>query len=208
MKTLQSFVDASMLGDGALRLRTNNSEKNPKYQLSQIALHTDYVEWIEKELSSFGLVVKKYFIPSNTRTTIENVVINAKDSWRLETWNNSQLLPLYYRWYGYGKKQVPADITLDWQALAMWIMDDGSLARNAYQIYSMSFSELENYVLTNALSRDLNISATVINHHGKKIINIPTRYTEIIINNTQPYITPSFTYKFKALDKSRKYGER
>lgn len=202
MRTLQSFIDASMLGDGALRLRVANRERNPKYQLSQVGTHTDYVEHIEQLLTHYGLTVRKYFIPAYVRGSI-----NAKDSWRLETRNNANLLPYYYRWYGYGKKKVPADIVLDWFSVALWIMDDGSVTRGAYQIYSMSFSEEENYLLTTALYRDLGISANVINHHGKKIISIPKRFTAQIIENTKPYIVPSFAYKFEALSKPRKNGE-
>ena len=208
MRTLQSFIDASMLGDGGLRLRKSNREENPKYQFSQVETHTDYVTYIGNVLIDYGLTVRRYFISGKIKIRkSDGYVYNAHNSWRLETWNSPELLSSYYRWYGYGKKKIPADIKLDWYSLAHWIMDDGSLSRNSYQIYSMSFTEDEQYLLTNVLYRDLDISSTVIKHHGKHIINISTRCTENIVNNIYPFILPSFTYKLKALSKSRELLE-
>jgi LAGLIDADG DNA endonuclease family len=192
MRTLQSFVDNSMLGDGALRLRIKNRERNPKYQFSQIETHTDYVEWIEATLKTFGLTKGS---------------INAKGSWRLETRNSKELLPLYYRWYGYGRKKVPADIRFTWETLAMLIMDDGSNTRGAVQLYTMAFDVEELDVLIGAMYRDLGIHVSINKHHNKSILYIPRQVLTDYGNELRPYVLPSFEYKFEALPKSRKNGE-
>lgn len=192
----ERFVEASLLGDGCLRLRKANRNKNANYQFSQIALHKDYVDWICEIMKDVG-PAKTYFIPGKYDKKNN---ITAKDAYRLETGARALWTPLYYKWYPNNKKTVPSDLTIDAQTMAIWIMDDGTYnwRRNTMEIYSMSFDEEQHKLLKQVIYRDLNLEATIGNHHGFKVIRFNKKNLTPLIELISPYMLPSFEYKVKA----------
>lgn len=155
-KEQRSVLIGSILGDGTLRLgqRAVNANFKVEHGLAQ----AEYVRWKYKIFQPW--VFTKPKISYRRRESGERY---SKSLW-FRTIRHPILTCFREKFYKNRKKVIPSDIVndLDDLALAVWIMDDGSLNKNRIDISTYSFTIQEISFLETALKSKFNISA---NHY-------------------------------------------
>lgn len=106
----------SMLGDGCL-YRHKITHK-PYYATQRTLLDRAYAEWQQDLFKDFAL-------PLKTGSTFDERTGKNYQWAKFQTRRSDVFSSEYERWYGTGDKQVPQDIELSQNALAIWLADDG-----------------------------------------------------------------------------------
>ena len=96
------------------------------------------------------------------------------------------------------KKTVPTNIysLLTQQALAIWIMDDGSKSDNGFKINTKSFCFEENLLLQKTLKTKFNLQPSIQRHKDKFSLCFKTKQIFSLYSIVKPYILPCMRYKF------------
>jgi hypothetical protein len=162
----QSTLIGSILGDGTLRLgqRAISANFKTEHGLDQ----KEYVFWKYQIFRPWVFTEPK--ISYRYRESGERY----PKSWWFRTIRHPILTEFHHKFYTDGRKIVPVDIKKDINplALAVWIMDDGSLNRNHLDISTYSFSLPEIHLLKNALKSNL-MSAKL---ESSLILSVHTSY--------------------------------
>lgn len=195
----RSVIIGSLLGDGTMRLGRKAANANFKVEhgLAQKA----YVAWKYEKLKS--LVHTEPKLSYRYRESGERY----PKSWWFRTLRHPLFTEVYDRFYerdGYrtGKKIIPQNIAfdLDAQALAVWIMDDGSYSKGAMSISTYSFAESDIHLLQQALHEAFRIKAGYHSDRDKGFrMHLNTRETKCLVHAIHPYIIPSMNYKIGVL---------
>lgn len=102
------------------------------------------------------------------------------------------------RFYRDGLKIVPKDIgkDLDALALAVWIMDDGSLSKNKIDISTYSFTEKEVQLLQRVFKENFGLIANYYRDRNKGYrMYFKISETKKLISLIKPYIVDCLKYK-------------
>lgn len=182
-ENLIKIIRAGLLGDGSL--------SNNKYTESHKLDHEEYVDYLYKITTNFG--IKKDYRISGYGSKMVRFV--SKD---LKTLKNERKL-----WYPKGKKVVPKDLSwIDDFVVAKWYMDDGSLSHNENQndracFATNGFNEIDVKRLADKLAELYNVDVTVYNSKGWSIRINSGKNNEI--NNfwkrISQFIIPCMKYK-------------
>lgn len=201
---LTKITAASLLGDASVHIPKDGS-KNAIFSLAQTIDHSDYIFHIATILESVTRVKFWENQPS---------MPNAKRQLHLQTMRHPFYTKFRERMYGTGIKSVdPHYLTLlDWEFLAHWFMEDGSLStspqkkdgrwynRKEAYLHTNGFSYGDNMLLKQALKEKLAIESNIRIYPGKTgnrtyFLSIYKKSIDKMIEGITKYIVPSFEYK-------------
>lgn len=206
-KTKIKYIVAFTYGDGGIY----QHGRECRFEANTIAENMDYILWRKEILENIT--------PINLYKN--NVVGNRKESYK----TTSRTHPLYTRvrnrMYLLGKKVIdPHYLTLlDWETLAIWYMDDGSIRPNirTYKdktyyctptpnIATNCFSYGDNLLIKKAVKEKLELEFNITKHakHGEEqqyILNLASSSFDRFIEGVRPFILPSFQYKLNPYDR-------
>lgn len=198
---ITKIVTASLLADGCLDIPQDGSI-NARYRQPKVITNKDYLEWFGNIVSEVCGV--KYY-------TFQPKMQNAKEQIMLYTRVHPFYTAIYNRMYPNGHKVVdPHYLTLlDWESMAVWYQEDGSLHVNEANkngvfyacpiLCTDSFSYGEQHNLRTAIKEKLGIEFNVssFRKHGKQMYRLRLRSSDIhkFMDNILPHIQESFKYK-------------
>ncbi len=181
------IIIGTLLGDGFL-------ERNGNYVrliIDHSTKQRSYVEWMYKELKSFGgqVVYKKQFDP-RTNQFYHHSVFRSQTSPALE-----QYYSLFYR---DKRKSIPLALPkiITPLILAIWFMDDGYRRNdcNAARLNTQSYTIKEHEIIQQALST-LGIQSTIHKQKQNLVIYIPSHSMNRLRQLLKGLIIPEMEYK-------------
>ena len=184
------LIIGSMLGDGTLRV--GDGAVNANLKIEHGLAQQDYVWWkynILKPLVFTG--------PKISYRYKENGDKYAKSLW-FRTIRHPEITNFHNRFYENGRKIVPKNIAQDLNdlALAIWVMDDGSLNSNRLDISTYSFSESEINLLQKVIKKNFGLTANYYKDRDKGYrVYFGVGETKNLIKIIKPLILSSLNYK-------------
>ncbi len=180
---MKELIDGLLLGDGSLDKRA----KNARYRHS--CKHKEYIEYIIKELFSFGICTETIYDKDNGYGTGRVFQCYSKIHKNLTT--------QYERWYIDKKKTLPSDLILTPLILLHWYIGDGGfdsdkgyLRQISIAAHNFSFEERE--ILCDKLRNfNLKVSNT---KRGK--INITKKSIPLFLSIIGECPVKCYQYKF------------
>lgn len=203
-KYLTKIVAGSLLGDGSVHI-PNDGSRNARYSQNKTADHRDYVEWLIERLETITKVSVWDYQPK---------MQNAKPAIGFQTRTHPFYTKFRDRMYPLGYKSVdPHYLTLlDWEMLAVWYQEDGTIhsrVQGNYQdiqvaLRSDSFTYGDNLLLKKALKEKTETEWNVRRMTNKKgefkyYLALVRSSLPRFIDNIAPFILPSFEYKVRTL---------
>jgi LAGLIDADG DNA endonuclease family len=103
----------------------------------------------------------------------------------------------HHRFYGEGRKTVPADIARDLSplALAVWLMDDGAADYAGVTFQTHSFGREGSDRLAAVLRDRHCLKASVRGNRGGWIVYVHASSLTRLTETVEPHLLPQFTYK-------------
>lgn len=193
------IVAASLLGDGSVGIPPDGS-KNAKYRQPKTIDHMDYVDRLSNILEEIT--------PTN-RYEWQPKLGNAKRQVMLQTRTHPFYTNFRNRMYPNGHKVVdPHYLTLlDWEFMAIWYQEDGSLIRDVRKqgtyakvtLSTNAFSYGDQHCLRQAIKEKLNVDFNVKDCRKESsqqyILLLRAVDLSKFLDGVAPYISPSFEYK-------------
>lgn len=179
-KTQTSVLVGSLLGDGTLRI--GDRAFNANFKVEQGLRQKDYVFWKYR-------VFKKWVItPPKISYRYNNIGLPYAKSWWFRTLRHPEMTKFRKVFYPGGSKAVPANLAdwLDELALAVWVMDDGSLNQNKMDISTYSFGRDEISLLQEILYERFSLRSNFYRDRNKGL-----RMIFLI----KPFVHPCLAYK-------------
>lgn len=199
-KYATKIVAASLLADGSVGIPPDGS-KNAKYRQPKTVDHMDYVDWLASVLERVT--------PTN-RYEWQPKMENAKRQVMLQTRCHPFYTRFRERMYPNGFKVVdPHYLTLlDWEFMAVWYQEDGSLSRdvrvggNTYAkivLCTQAFSYGDNHflrkVIKERLDVDFNVDSCRQNGNQHYVLRLRSVDLAKFMDGVEPFILPSYKYK-------------
>lgn len=191
-KQITKVIAASLLGDASIQ--KSKDWNNTRFSLTLVDPHKDHLEYVAQYIEEITPV--SYYRNEHDR-----------GGRKPYTQMYSRVHPFFNtyreRMYGTGRKSVDKHYLelLDWEYLAIWYMQDGTLNREKNQIVlcTQSFSYPENHYLRIALKEKLNLDFTVRsyqqNNHLLHRLDLTQKQTSFVCESVAPYVQDSFKYK-------------
>lgn len=192
MMQLSKFISWSVFGDGFVGYSNNN--KNAHYAIQRSPEHKDYINMISdkfSELQDCNVSVGEYIRKDNNKSVIF-----------LRTSSHPIFSRIRERQYQDGHRVIdPHQLTfLDWEAMAILYMDDGSLCVNnkgslITRISTCAYCYAEQELLRIEFIKRFNLIFN-INKCGKFWqLNLAKQSRDLFYKNITPYILDSYKYK-------------
>jgi hypothetical protein len=191
---LVPILFGSLLGDCTAELRSGSA----RFRFYQSSGHASYLLWLHALIAGMGacsptVPVLQSRTPSLPGGTPRDVI-------RFSTYSFSDLLWLYTAFYPAGLKVVPrelCDLYLTPEALAIWIMDDGSNLPYGLKLATNSFTAEDNAFLAGFLSKRYSLDARVHSAGvpGQTCIYITSGSMPALRKLVTPHMHPSMLYK-------------
>ena len=161
-------------------------ERRGKIQIEHSGAQKDYTAWKYEKLQSISYGSPKKVIRTDNR--------NGKEYSSYRFWTRQFFRSWRDRFYPDGKKIIPSDLQdLSPVTMAIWYMDDGSLADNKRIVLSTdSFDEKSHERLLKLLKSSFGVRSSL---KGSGKILIGTRDAQKLIARIKPYIHKSMAYK-------------
>jgi hypothetical protein len=213
------YVVAFTYGDGYI----GRHGINCRFEANNIIDNKDYIEWRASILQNIT-ETKIYFIEINRG--------NRKNILKTSTKTHPIFTKVHSRMYLNGKKVIDPHYLklLDWETLAIWYMDDGSI-RPTIRYYkdktyyctptpnlaTCCFSYGDNLLIKKAIKENLEIEFNISKHAKTKlgeqqyILNLASSSFNKFVDGVRKYILPSFEYKLNPYEKpllEREGGEK
>ena len=174
----RAIIIGSLLGDGAMRCKTNALlEVNHSWHQQA------YVVWKYRRLADLVLTPPKLRRGNGDRI-----------SCRFVTRSLPVLTPYFDLFYASGKKIAP-DLELFPLALAVWFMDDGCKSRNAVYLNTQQFDLASQQRLLDQLHDQWGIEGTLNKDKSYHRIRISVRGTVRLASLVDRYLLPELRYK-------------
>ena len=173
-----AIVTGTLLGDGAMRCKTN-----ALLEINHSAAQQSYVEWKYRHLAELVAT------PPKTRRGNGNRI-----ACRFVTRSIPALTPYYLLFYANGRKEVP-ELQLTALSLAVWFMDDGCRSRNAVYLNTQQFDWHSQQRLLRMLAEQWGISATLNKDKTYHRIRVSVAGTVRLAEVVKPYLLPELRYK-------------
>lgn len=185
----------SLLGDG--HMEKDKHGFGSRFVFYQSKLNGEYLLWLHSCLSDLGYCKKD--IPVIKSRTSNKTELRCY-YFRFRTFTFSSFNWIYDSFYINNRKVIPSFIGeyLTPLALAIWIMDDGSLYKNkGLKFCTNSFTLKEIKILQKILFDKYNLKSTI---HRTGLINQYNIYIlkssmNDLINIVKPHIHPTMMYK-------------
>jgi len=205
-KQATKIVAASLLGDG--NIHREGGTKNGRFSLTQIPIHCDHVEYIAQFLEPITRIRRYEQAP--TAKIIMGKQSKSNGRYSIISMNHPFYTHIYNRVYGTGKKSVdPHYLTLlDFEMLAIWYQQDGSLGVKNGNVFRVpllmtdNFSLPEVMLLSKAIYEKTDIVTTIrkerkTNGEYYYRLRISAKTTKMFIDGIYPFVQPSFQYKLE-----------
>ena len=203
---LTKIVAASLLGDGSVHI-PNDGSINAAFSMAQVVDHRDHVDFIKNLLEDITRV---------KTWEIQPKLGNSRRQYHMQTMRHPFYTKFRHRMYGTGIKAIdPHYLTfMDYEMLAIWYMQDGSLSttphiretgnynRKELFLYSNSFSYGDNMLLKDCLKEKFAIESNIRHSKGKTgnityFLSIYKKCIDTFLEGVTPFIQPSFQYKLQ-----------
>jgi LAGLIDADG DNA endonuclease family len=172
-----SIVIGTLLGDGAMRCKTN-----ALLEINHSVHQQTYVDW------KFGHLAELVSTPPKQRAGN-----GGRTAYRFVTRSLPELTPYYRLFYSAGRKVAP-EVVLTPQALAVWMMDDGSRSRRALYLNTQQFDAASQQRLLRLLEEQWGIAGTLNRDKSYYRIRLSVggtaRFTELVF----PHVLPESKY--------------
>ena len=188
----KSVLIGSILGDGTLQLGERGANANFKSEHGLV--QKEYVYWKYNIFKPWVFTEPK--ISYRYKESRERY---AKSYW-FRTVRHPTLTEFHKRFYENGKKMIPKDIAgdIDALALAVWVMDDGSLNSNQLDISTYSFTLQDIYLLIDALKSNFGLSSKYYRDRDKGYrMYFNKTETRKLISLIKPHVIPNIDYKIR-----------
>lgn len=205
-KQATKIIAASLLGDG--NIHRENGTKNGRFMLTQIPIHKDHVEYVAQFLEPITRL--RRYEESSQNKVVMGKYSYSNGRYSIISMNHPFYTHIYNRWYGTGRKAIdPHYLTLlDFEMLAIWYMQDGSLGVRNKTVYRYPLFCTDNFSLAEVelLRRAIIEKIGVITNVRKERKKSGEYYYRLVvsqksicgfINGIEKYIQPSFQYKLE-----------
>ena len=185
---LNSIITGILLSDGHL---FKNKAGNTLFSFKQTIKRFDFF-WIV--FLKFSHFCQGYPILDRTR-------INGKYYCLIVF--ATRVFPCFTKWYNLfyvnNKKIVPLELynMLDYEALAYWIMCDGTRSGSGIVLQTQSFTVKECVFIISILIHKFNLTCNIYMQNNKPTIYINSKSIKQIKHKLLPYFPISMKYKFK-----------
>jgi hypothetical protein len=203
----QEVIEGSLLGDAHFKRIENREDSYPSFVKNNI--NYDHILFVAKHLFVHNWELRISEIENKGN-------YNGKNQFKVATWSEIELKPLYQRWYpewNNYKKVIPYDINVTPTVLLHWFMDDGSSfhrrknspTKQIYiEFYCQSFNREELSNLCDIINHKFDLKAAphlhqrhgIIKGTGMEVI-IPQSKSRDFYDIIGPCPVPSFQYKWK-----------
>jgi recombination protein RecA len=174
-----SIILGSLLGDGAMRCKTN-----ALMEINHSASQESYVRWKYQRLANL--------VRTEPRIRTGN---GGRIACRFVTRSLPELTPYYHDFYRSGKKAIRTVPVLTPMALAVWFMDDGCVSRRSVYLNTQQFDLDSQLRLVEALRRQFGIDATLNRDKSYFRIRVSVQGTVKLSALVRPLIRPELSYK-------------
>jgi LAGLIDADG DNA endonuclease family protein len=174
-----SVILGSVLGDGAMRCKTN-----ALMEINHSANQESYVRWKYQRLAN--LVRTEPSIRAGN---------GGRIACRFVTRSLPELTPYYREFYHGGRKSISTVPVLTPLALAVWLMDDGCASRTSVYLNTQQFDLYSQHRLIEALRRQFGIHATLNRDKSYFRIRVSVQGTRILSVLVRPLMLPELRYK-------------
>lgn len=200
-KLLSYFI----MGDGGVYL----GKKNAQFIMNMRATNEDYIDWVDATLQTVTST-RRY-----QRKDYNTDGCNREPQIRLESRFHPTFTTLRERIYTDSYKGIDPHALklLDWEAMAILYMCDGSLYEdlpntkkglvNSSWNLSLNMKRLsygDQLLLKEAIRDKLGVEFNINKHNKYYYLRLRSRDVEVFCNGVMPYMTPSFMYKVRAID--------
>jgi recombination protein RecA len=182
-KEQRSLIVGSLLGDGAMRCKTN-----ALIEFNHGAHQRAYVDWKYRQLAALVGTPPKLRSGNGGRV-----------AYRFTTLSLPELTPYYRAFYSEGRKVVP-EMDLTPLALAVWFMDDGSKSYRALYLNTQQFDLESQERLMAMLTKQWSIRATLNRDKSYHRIRIAVESVARFIEIVRPHMLDEMLYKFPGHD--------
>ena len=208
-KEITKYIVAFTYGDGYLGFHG----KNCRFEANNISENRDYIEWRADILRNVtGLSMRENLNPGQ----------NRKPFIKTTTHTHPKFTDVHEKLYLNGKKVIDPHYLklLDWESLAIWYMDDGSIRpvirpykNKVYyftpvpNIATNCFSYGDNLLIKKAIKENLGIEFNIHKHSLNKrgeqtyILCLLSSSLHKFLDGVEKYIQPSFRYKLNQYEK-------
>jgi recombination protein RecA len=174
----QSVITGTLLGDGAMRCKTNALlEVNHSWH------QRSYVDWKYRQLADL--------VATPPRRRFGN---GGRIAYRFVTRSVAELTPFYRLFYAGGKKRIP-NLQLTPLAMAVWFMDDGCRSRNAVYLNTQQFDLESQERLLWLLQDQWGIRGNLNRDKSYYRIRVSVDGTKRFRRLIEPLVLPEFRYK-------------
>lgn len=206
-KELTKLVSFFIMGDGGAYI----TKKNAYFVMNMKASNLDYIEWVSSVFSSF-VGVRCY-----DRKDYNTDGCNRAPQKRLETRTHPLITKIRDRIYTNGYKGIDPHALklLDWEAMAILYMCDGSLGEdkpctkkglvNSSWNLTLNMKRLsygDQLLLKHAIRDRLGVEFNINRQGSYYYLRLRTKDVETFCLGVAPYIKESFSYKIRMLDPS------
>ena len=176
----RAVVVGSLLGDGAMRCKTN-----ALLEVNHSLAQKDYVDWKYRKLQRLVRT------PPKARRGNED-----RMAYRFTTRSLPELTGLYRWFYEARRKRVPDDLQISPLALAVWVMDDGCKSHRAMYLNTQQFKLGEQELLIEILQAQYGIRATLNRDKRYTRIRIAVDSVARLYEVVRSHVLPCLRYKF------------
>lgn len=177
----RSVITGSLLGDGAMRCKTN-----ALIEFNHSIAQKDYVDWKYQHL------VELVRTPPRARQGN-----GRRIAYRFVSLSLPELTPYYRTFYPRGRKTIP-DLMLTPLALAVWFMDDGSKSYRSVYFNTQQFDAVSQQRLLKMLKEQWDIDATLNRDKTYYRIRVAVRSVARLREIIGPHLLPQLAYKLPA----------
>ncbi|MGH2787914.1 MAG: LAGLIDADG endonuclease [Actinomycetota bacterium] len=174
----RSIIVGSLLGDGALRCKTN-----ALLEINHSVHQKSYVDWKYEQLANLVATAPKQRSGNGGRV-----------AYRFCTRSLPGLTPYFRLFYSEGRKLVP-DIELTALSLAVWFMDDGSRSRSAVYLNTQQFDVYSQLRLLESLRKQWGITGALNRDKIYFRIRLSVESSARLASVMHEYLLPEFRYK-------------
>jgi LAGLIDADG DNA endonuclease family len=173
-----AIVVGSLLGDGAMRCKTN-----ALLEINHSSAQSAYVDWKYRHLADL--------VRTPPRARRGN---GGRVAYRFVTRSLPALTPYYRLFYPGGRKAAP-ELELPGLALAAWFMDDGCQSRNAVYLNTQQFDIESQIRLLRLLHDQWGIRGTLNRDKTYHRIRISVEATKRLVKIVEPHMLQELRYK-------------
>ena len=174
----RQIIVGSLLGDGAMRCKTN-----ALLEINHSSHQRSYVDWKYRQLASLVRTPPKARNSNGTRI-----------AYRFVTRSLPELTPYFRLFYKSGRKEVP-DIELHELTLAVWFMDDGSRSRSSVYLNTQQYDLPSQLRLLRLLREQWGIEGALNRDKQYHRVRLKVEGTRTFVGLVGPYLLPELRYK-------------